>query len=72
MCDPAALDERAREYAFYTAAWIANVDGMEDGAETDALCQLRKVLGISPAVARRLHQLARDTAAFSPTRLSAA
>ena len=72
MRDPAALDERARHYVFLTAAWIANVDGAEDGAETDALCQLRKVLGITPSVARRLHHIARGAAALSPSQLRVA
>lgn len=70
MPDTAALDERARHYVFLTAAWIANVDGAERGAETDALCQLRKVLGITPGVARRLHHIARGAASLSPSSLS--
>lgn len=65
MRDPAALDESARHYVFLTAAWIANVDGVEGGAETDALCQLRKVLDIAPSVARQLHQVARNAALVS-------
>jgi hypothetical protein len=31
MSDPAALNERARHDAFLDAAWIAHVDGAEDG-----------------------------------------
>ncbi len=72
MSDPAALNESARHYAFLAAAWIANVDGAEDGAETDALCQLRKALDIRPSVARQLHQLARRAARIPQASLSAA
>ena len=72
MRDPATLDEHARHYAFLTAAWIANVDGFEDEKQLDALCQLRKALGIAPTVARRLHQLARSAAEFSPPSLEVA
>ena len=72
MSDLATFDETARHYVFLTAAWIANVDGAEDDTELDALCQLRKALDIAPAVARRLHQLARSAAAFSPPGLEAA
>ena len=32
MPDPAALNESARHDAFLAAAWIAHVDGTEDGA----------------------------------------
>ena len=69
MRNPSTFDETARHYVFFTAAWIANVDGQEHGLELDALCQLRKALGIAPAIARRLHQLARSGAVFSPTDL---
>ncbi len=72
MRDPASFDENARHYVFLTAAWIANVDGAEHDKELDALCQLRKALGIAPTVARRLHQLARLAADFSPPELGAA
>jgi hypothetical protein len=65
MPDPADLNETARHWVFLTAAWIANVDGNEDGAELDALCQLRKALDIAPTVARRLHDLARSAAPFA-------
>lgn len=67
MRDTATFDEAARHYVFLTAAWIANVDGAEDEKEIDALCQLRNALGIAPTVARRLHQLARNAAAFPST-----
>ena len=66
MRDPATFDENARHYAFLTAASIANVDGVEDDRELDALCQLRKTLGIAPTVARRLHQLACSATEFAP------
>ena len=66
MPDPTNFDENARHYVFLTAAWIANVDGAEHDKELDALCQLRKALGIAPAVARRLHHLARFAADFPP------
>lgn len=72
MRDPATLNETARHCVFLTAAWIANVDGSEDDTELDALCQLRKALGIDPAVARRLHHLARSTAPFSSAVVEAA
>jgi hypothetical protein len=72
MSDPAALNESARHYAFLAAAWIANVDGAEVGAETDALCQLRKALNITPSVARQLHQLARRAVRIPPPSLSLA
>lgn len=72
MPDPTSFDENTRHYVFLTAAWIANVDGAEHGKEIDALCQLRKTLGIAPTVARRLHQLARSATAFSPPSLEAA
>ena len=70
MRDPAVLDESARHYVFLTAAWIANIDGVEGGAETDALCQLRKALGITPAVARQLRELARSAVTLSPAKQS--
>lgn len=72
MGHPSTFDETARHYIFFTAAWIANVDGHEDDTELDALCQLRKTLGIEPATARQLHQLARHAATRSPTGLEAA
>ena len=72
MPDPTTFDETARHYVFLTAAWIANVDGAEDDKELDALCQLRKALGIAPAVARRLHSHARSLSAFSPPNLEIA
>ena len=72
MHDPTTFDETARHYVFLTAAWIANIDGAEDDNELDALCQLRKALGIAPAVARRLHHLARSAAAFPPPTLGVA
>ena len=72
MPDPTTFDETTRHYVFLTAAWIANVDGAEDDKELDALCQLRKALGIAPAVARRLHHHARSLAAFSLPNLEAA
>lgn len=50
----------ARQMLFLTAAWIANVDGEEQEAEIDALCQLRSALGLEPDLARKLHQIARD------------
>ena len=68
MSEETNFDETARHYAFLTAAWIANIDGSEGDRELDALCQLRKALGIAPAVARRLHQMARS-AAFAPPQL---
>ncbi|MEM9727500.1 MAG: hypothetical protein AAF997_02875 [Myxococcota bacterium] len=66
MKHPEALDESARHLVFLTAAWIANVDGQEHGAEIDALCQLRNALGIAPLVARRLLDIARR-APVAPT-----
>lgn len=60
MTEATPLSEHARHLVFFTAAWIANVDGVEDPHEIDALCQLRRALDIAPAVARRLHQLARS------------
>ena len=72
MRDPMNFDETARHYVFLTAAWIANVDGSEDEKELDALCQLRYALDIAPTVARRLHDLARSAAAFSPPKFERA
>lgn len=68
MAEKSNFDETARHYVFLTAAWIANIDGAEDDRELDALCQLRKALGIAPSVARRLHHMARS-AAFAPAQL---
>lgn len=68
MTDAANFDETARHYIFLTAAWIANIDGSEHDQELDALCQLRKALGLAPSVARRLHHMARS-AAFAPPQL---
>ena len=47
MSDPAALNERARHDAFLDAAWIAHVDGAEDGVlvrltENDVLIPYRR------------------------------
>ena len=54
------LTENARHMLFLAAAWIANVDGEEHDAEIDALCELRTALGLEPALARDLHQMARS------------
>ncbi|MGB5268140.1 MAG: hypothetical protein WBN30_16220 [Polyangiales bacterium] len=54
------LSNEARNMLFLVAAWMANVDGEEQGAEVDALCQLRGALGLEPPVARELLQMARS------------
>jgi tellurite resistance protein len=54
------LSNEARNMLFLVAAWMANVDGKEQGAEVDALCQLRGALGLEPPVARKLLQIARS------------
>lgn len=61
MAGPTILNEDARHLVFLAAAWIASVDGHEDGTQLDALCQLRDALNIAPTVARRLHHIARNT-----------
>ncbi|NND30323.1 MAG: hypothetical protein HKN97_17185 [Myxococcales bacterium] len=53
------LSDEARNMLFLVAAWMANVDGKEQDAEVDALCQLRGALGLEPPVARELLQMAR-------------
>jgi hypothetical protein len=68
MAKTTSFDQTTRHYVFLTAAWIANIDGSEDDREIDALCQLRKALGIPPSVARHLHHMARS-AAFAPPQL---
>jgi hypothetical protein len=65
MMNDTALTERARCALFLVAAWMANVDGEEHGAEVDALCQLRLALGLDPDLARALLETARPT---TPTR----
>lgn len=67
-----AFNETARHYMFLAAAWVASVDGKEGDAELDALCQLREALDIAPSAARRLHQLARESATVFPPGLEAA
>ena len=54
------LSNEARNMVFLVAAWMANIDGKEQGAEVDALCQLRGALGLEPPVARELLQIARS------------
>jgi len=54
------FSNEARNMLFLVAAWMANVDGKEHGAEVDALCQLRGALGLEPPVARELLQIARS------------
>lgn len=56
----ATFSDDPRNMLFLVAAWMANVDGEEQDAEVDALCQLRRALDLEPPVARELLQMARS------------
>jgi len=54
------LPNETRRLLFLVAAWMANVDGEEHGAEVEALCELRRALHLEPPAARELLQMARS------------
>ncbi len=60
-CAARALKPSERNAVFASAAWVANADGQEVGAELDALCRVREALSIPPRVARAIHRFARLT-----------
>lgn len=51
-------DPATRRWLWVTALWVAGADGRLDGAEAWLLCQLRQVLDLPPAEARRLWRMA--------------